>query len=139
MPTLYPHDWLAFCADNFDKVKCKTFINAEATQKIGVLAGHATAYMTSLKDTAEGKDYLVTWWGTACGEEGAYTKASSAVAEAKMVLIGAKAAKFVHFKAQKMSDKKAKRSGVTKIKEQITSNNVADIFPASMSKLLNAV
>ena len=139
MPSLYPQEWVVFCAENFDKEKCKTFINSDNTQTNGGLAGRATAYMTSLKEYAEGKEYLATWWGTACGEQGAHTLASAAVKEARMVLIGAKAATLVHFKAQKLDDKKLKRNGVNKIKEMITSHNVSDIFPAAFSKLLIGV
>ena len=131
MPTLYPSEWLTFCAESFDKERCKAFINSDETQAIGPAAGYASAYMTSLKDFAESKAFLAAWWGKACGEDGAHALAHGAVKQARMVLIGAK--------AQKIADKPAKRKAVNKIKESITTNGVQDIFPAALSNLLNAV
>ena len=49
MPSLYPHTWLMFCVEKFDKEQCKSFIISNDTAKIGRLAGIATGYMSSLK------------------------------------------------------------------------------------------
>ena len=89
---------------------------------------------------AETKEYLEPWWAAACADKGAHAEAHAAVQEARMVLIGAKAAKLVHFKIQKMgSDKALKRKEVKKVKDLITGSNVEGIFPAALSTLLNAV
>ena len=138
MPTLYPDDWLSFCVD-LDKEKCKQFINSSSTAKIGGLAGKATLYLNSLKDAVENVEILEPWWAAACADGGIRHQAHAAVQEARMVLIGAKAAKLAHFKAAKLPDEAAKRKEVKKVKDLIVAHSVEAFFPPALLKLLNAI